>query len=146
LSIVRIAFVPLTLLLLANCAGQPDPAKYALAKRDTAVRTSFDKRHLAKRDGGIFRATSDVPKIGIGKSGRDAVVTPSRVHTHEIRETRDAEKDGKGFGNQTIPASMTVDRSTSPYPAPKDGSFLEGVKDDKENQLLKLKTNICRGC
>ena len=135
---MRIAFVLLNLLLLANCAGQPDPAKYALAKRDTAVRTSFDKRHVAKRDRAIFRASSDVPKIDIGKSGRDAP-SPSRVHTDENRETRDAEKDGKGFGSQMVPASMTVDRSTYSYPAPKDGSFLEGVKDDKENQLLKLK-------
>ena len=137
---MRIAFV-LTLLLLANCAAQPDPAKYALAKRDTAVRTSFDKRHLAKRHGGVFRAGSDSPKIDIGKSGPDAATPP-----HESRIIRDAEKNDKGFGSQTIPASMTVGRSTYSSPTPKDGSFLEGVKDDKENQLLKQKTNICRGC
>ena len=147
---MRVAFVLLTVLLLANCAAQPDMAKYALAKRDTAARTSLDKRRLAKRDtdydGGISIATSDVPKIDIGKSDRDGAGPPARLHAYESRITRGADKVVKGFDSQTVRASMTVGQSTYSYPAPKDGSFLEGVRDDKENQLLKLKTNICRGC
>jgi hypothetical protein len=148
LFIVR-RFVLVTLLLLANCAAQFDPAKYALADRDTAVRTTFNKRHFAKMhgdyDGRAVRATSDVPKVDIGKSPADDVGR-SRVDIREKRITR-AEKSDVGFGGQTVPAALRVGQSAESSSAPKDGSFLETLaKDDKENQLLKRKTNICRGC
>ena len=139
-------FVSLSLLVLANCARQIDPAQNALAERDISAQHISNNRQLGKMDGDYDRLTSNamryVPKVDVGTPTAD--IGLSRKNTTEERIIRDAEKDSKGFGSQTVPASMTIGRFS--YPAPKDSSFLEGVKDDKENQLLKVKTNICRGC
>ena len=148
--IVRIMLVSTSLLLLANCASQIDPAKYALAERDTPARTTFNKRHFARTDidyaGRTFRATSDVPKVDIGKSTVDNTGL-SRVDVHEKRITRDAERSDTGIGSQTLPAAMTVGQSADSSSVPQNGAFLETLaKQDTENQILKRKTIICRGC
>jgi hypothetical protein len=157
--IIRNSLVLLNLLLLANCAAQIDPAKYQLAERDTAerdtaVRTTFDKRHFAKRDidyaSGAVRSTSDVPKIDIGKSTMKSTVGDiglSREDIHEKPITLDGEKSDAGYGSQTVPAAMRVGQPADSSSAPKNSAFLDTlVKEDKENQILKRKTIICRGC
>jgi hypothetical protein len=147
----RIMFVPLSLLMLANCARQLDPAQYALAERDTSARHIIsNNRQLAKMDGDYERLTRnamrDVPTVDVGKPIAD--IGLSRKNSPEERIIRDAEKSDAGFGSQTIPAAMTVrhspDYSSS---APKNGAFLDMLaKEDKENQILERKTIICRGC
>jgi hypothetical protein len=147
--IVRTAFVLLTLLLLANCAAQIDPAKYALAEGDKPVRATYSQRHFAKTDidydGRISRATPDVSKVDIGKPTAGDVGL-SRKDLHQEPIIPGAEETDAGFGRHTVRAAMRSVQPKDSSPAA-NSRFLETLaKDDRENQLLKLKTNICRGC
>jgi hypothetical protein len=146
--VARIIFVALSLLLLANCARQIDPAKYALAERDTPVHSTSNKRHFANPDtdydGIAFRAVADVPKVDIGKpTGGDIRLSRKDIHEKRI----DAEKSDAGIGSHTVGAAVTVVQPANTSSRAKNAKFLETLaKDDEENQLLQLKTNICRGC
>ena len=146
----RIIFVPLSLLMLANCAGQVDPAQYGLAGRDTpAQRIISNNRQLAKMDRDYDRLTRnamrDVPTVDVGKSIAD--IGPSLKDAPEERIIRDAEKSDAGIRGHIVRAAMTVVQPADPSSPAKNSKFLETLaKDDKENQLLKQKTIICRGC
>jgi hypothetical protein len=146
----RIIFVPLSLLMLANCAGQVDPAKYALAERDTsAQRIISNNRQLAKMDDDYDRLTRnamrDVPTVDVGKPIAD--IGFSRKNTPEERIIRDAEKSDDGIRGHIVRAAVTDVQPADSSSSAKNAKFLETLaNDDKENQLLKRKTNICRGC
>jgi hypothetical protein len=143
----RIIFVPLSLLMLANCAGQVDPAKYALAERDSSAQPIIsNNRQLAKMDGDYDRLTRnamrDVPTVDVGKPIADI----SRKNIPEERIIRDAEKSDDGIRGHIVRAAVT-DVQPAASSRAQNAKFLETLaNDDKENQILKRKTNICRGC
>jgi hypothetical protein len=133
----RIMFVPLSLLTLANCARQLDPANYALAKNAPARYVSLNERQIAKMDanydGTTRRVMRDVPTVDVGKP---------TVDTELSRDTPET-----GIGRQAVPVAMTAVPPAASFSRAQNAKFLETLaKDDQENQLLKRKTNICRGC
>ena len=146
--VARIMFALLSLLMLANCAGQVDSAKSAPAERDTHAQRIFShKRQIAKMRGDYHGTARNVmrddPIVDVGKPIVGGIGL-SRKDAPEERTNRDTDT---GIDRHAVPAAMTVVQPANSSSPAKNAKFLETLaKDDKENQLLKRKTNICRGC
>jgi hypothetical protein len=148
----RIIFLALSLLVLGNCAGPIDLSKYALQERDGPYYKTSNKYHFAKSDtdydGGIaLRSTSEVPKVDIGRSSAgDTRLSRTDIPQDYTSSVREAEKSDAGTTHTVRPA-LTVDQPAGSSWRDQDPKFLETLaNDDKENQILKSKTIICRGC
>jgi hypothetical protein len=142
----RIIFLPLSLLVLGNCAGPVDLTKYALNEHDGTYYKTSNKYHFAKTDtdydGTVaFRSTSDVPKLDIGKSS----VSDVRLSRTDVPQ--DYTSSVRQAPEHTVRAALTVVPPTGLSQRDQDPKFLETLaKEDKENQLLAQRTIICRGC
>jgi hypothetical protein len=124
----RIVFVPLSLLVLCNCSVPIDLSKYALQERDAPHHKTSNNFHFAK-----------TPKVDIRKF--------SRRYIPKDHVVRDVEKSDIGMDMHTVRAAMTVVHPAGSSWRDQDPKFLENsAKEDKENQMLKSKTIICRGC
>lgn len=125
------------LLLLANCAGQPDLSQYALADHSAAqgftlpAKTQVQlsaRTHLAKRH-------TPKPTVPVQSADLTSSVVPLRSPSSEELSRPSPSVESVGSSIAPTPVSM----------APL--SYVEQLaKDDKEDQLLAVKTKICRGC
>jgi hypothetical protein len=159
--VARIVFVLLCALLIANCAGQVDLAKYALAEQNFPKHLTSTKRQFAKTGAEydaaqerneiapheeILSSGPDVPKQNIGRPTAGDIGL-SRKDIHEARIVRDAEKSDPGIVRRTVGAAIAVVQPAGSSPEVGPSRFLETLaREDKENRDLKLKTVICRGC
>ena len=136
--IARLLFVCSSLLLLANCAGQPDLSQYALtgpraapdfAPNERSPKTLAqlsDRPHLAKRH-------TPKPTAAVETADLTSSVTPLRSPP-AVESLRPSVE---------LVRSSVAPTAVSMAPL----SYVEQLaKDDKEDQLLAVKTKICRGC
>jgi hypothetical protein len=123
------------LLLLANCVRQPDLSQYALADQIAAqgfvppakMQAQLSARnHLAKRH-------TPKPTVPVQSADLTSSVAPLRSSS-SVDLPRPAV--------ESVRSSMAATPvSLAPL------SYVEQLaKDDKEDQLLAVKTKICRGC
>jgi hypothetical protein len=136
--IARLLFGCSSLLLLANCAGQPDLSQYSL----TGPRAAQE-----------FAPSERSPKTLAQLSERPH---PAKTHTPQpTAPVQSADLTSSVAPSRSPPAVESSRPSVEPVrssiaPTPVSMAPLSYVeqlaKDDKEDQLLAVKTKICRGC
>ena len=122
--VLRFLLVPAIAFLVANCASQIDAANYAFSPRDTDIRASLNKRHPAPAktaNGGKLPSKKAVPRTEVVKAGVGTI--------------------GTGTGSDTVAQPPNAATPVNPK------LYLDkSVAEDKEYNILKAKTVICRGC
>lgn len=135
--IARIWFVFSGLLLLTNCAGQPDLSKYALAD-GSAVQDFTPVQRLAKPRTHL----STRPRMTSGQTPKPVAPVQSADLTSTVGTARSSSVQ------PLRPSVEPVRSSIAPLPVlMRPLPYVDQLaKDDKEDQYLALKTKICRGC
>ena len=136
--VARLLFVCSSLLLLANCAGQPDLSQYALANPQAALDLTPGQRSpktLAQLSTRPHLAKRHTPKPTVQVQSADLTSSVAPLRSSPVVES-------------SRPSVEPVRSSIAPTPVSKAPlSYVEQLaKDDKEDQLLAVKTKICRGC
>jgi hypothetical protein len=130
--------------LLVNCAGQVNLAKYALAEQNF----SGQGERKFRKPSTEYRAARE-PKEIAGQGGAQNFNVPDRnLPIQDMHEARvDAEKSDFGIVRRTVGTAIAGVQPARSLPTVAPSPFLETLaKEDKENQDLKKKTAICRGC
>ena len=138
MQIARLWFICSSLLLLANCAVQPDLSQYALAEGSVAQGDFIPPQRVAKTQA----ALSQDPHFARRQTPKPIAPVQSADLTSTLGVARSS------LAQTPRPSIEPVRSSIAPSPvsmAPL--SYVEQLaKDDKEDQYLAQKTKICRGC
>jgi hypothetical protein len=143
---MRIVLLLLFALLVTNCTGQVDLAKYRLAEPKQKVGNLPTSRSMSVKNVDYYgsipvRVTRHVPTVNIGKSKVGDIGLARKEDDPNERVVRAAEKSDSGVLRVRTTAMTTGQATNTPL------SYVEKrAKDDEENQLLRQKTVICRGC
>lgn len=140
------------LLLLVNCSNQTAFSSNPAPKRGFLDTAGAGTRHFSRadtNDDGTIRVTSrrvrepEYPTVDVGHNSAGSVDTPGQSDLSIVAEKKATRQSDERSANGFI----AVSHSVNPPQSSQDSKFLENMaKDDRENQTLKLKTIICRGC
>lgn len=140
----RVGMVLSAALFLANCSNQAAVNTYHVAESEKPVTSVL---HLSRQNKARVGTTwKDHSAVNIDKPGARVLEVPSLDSQTTAVRAAAAKKTGGYTSAPILPISHPVQDSESHHVA-QGSNFLEGLaKDDLENQLLKRKTIICRGC
>lgn len=140
--VTRVGLAISAAFLVAGCSNQANVKTYSVAEsRESAIpsvrRTGTDYRPAVRVAARRERSMIDVERPVVG------VLSPSVSQPPMVRESAGA----KPIQAPPIVPVSHATRDPQSQRVVQQSNFLEGLaKDDIENQLLKRKTTICRGC
>lgn len=145
--VTRVGLAISAAFLVAGCSNQANVKTYSVAEsREPAVpsarlsRTGTDYRPAVRVAARRERSMIDVERPVVGG------LSPSVSQPITVRESAGAKME-QSVQAPITPVSHATTRDPQSQRVVQQSNFLEGLaKDDIENQLLKRKTTICRGC
>jgi len=143
---VRVIAV-MSLLCLQNCAQNMDLGADGLDNRGGQMASVRQYRHLAKAAHNYAAPDYDglIPYRSAEERARP--VLTKKVISSGPGDKRESENSNAEMLPEPVRASMGAPSLEDALPPPTNSKFLEQLSDqDSENQTLKRKTLICRGC
>jgi hypothetical protein len=134
----------MSLLFLQNCAKNMELGPDGLGNSAQALSAS-QYRLLANSIPG-YHTTSGIPRTTSKKDVRPSSVDEKR-HFVRLKDRPDTENSNAELLPELVHASIRVPSPDDTLPGGNNLKFLELLgEQDTENQMLRRKTLICRGC
>lgn len=134
----------MSLLFLQNCAKNMELGPDGLGSAQTLSASQY--RLLASAVPNHPRTIGDFPGH-IPKKDAQPSSFDEKSHLVRLQDRRDSENSNAEMLPQPVRASMGVSSPDDALPPGSNSKFLELLgEEDSENQILKRKTVICRGC
>jgi hypothetical protein len=134
----------MSLLFLQNCAKNMELGPDGLGGAQTLSASQYSLLASAAPNyhGTIGGFPRHIPKKDAQPSSFDG-----KSHLVRLQDRRDSENSNAEMLPQPVHASMGVPPPDDALPPGSNSKFLELLgEEDTENQMLKRKTMICRGC
>jgi len=144
LVLVRVITI-VGLLFLQNCAKNMELGADGLGNRGSQMLSS-QYRLQANAAPDHYGTISDSPRENRRKEARP-INFDKKSHLVRLRDRRESENSNAEMVSQPVDSLVGAPSPNDASPAVSNPNFLELSADqDTENQMLKRKTVICRGC